>query len=118
MDGGCGEAHGADVALGFDATATAAAVVDNEGNEIFADKIGVMLARDLSKIHSHPTFVVDVKSTGLFHSDPGCKGSARRRIIGRRPFPHQAPRARSSTRSPAIEKSGHFLLQRAVGARL
>jgi phosphomannomutase / phosphoglucomutase len=33
------------------ATATAAASSTNEGEEIFADKIGVMLARDLSKLH-------------------------------------------------------------------
>ena len=44
------KAHGADVALGFDGDGDRCGVVDNEGAEIFADKIGVMLARDLSKI--------------------------------------------------------------------
>ncbi|TJV36811.1 MAG: phosphomannomutase/phosphoglucomutase, partial [Mesorhizobium sp.] len=33
--------------------------------EIFADKVGVMLARDISGQHPGSTFVVDVKSTGL-----------------------------------------------------
>jgi phosphomannomutase/phosphoglucomutase len=65
------EAHGADVALGFDGDGDRCGVVDNEGKEIFADKIGVMLARDISAA-SIParTFVVDVKSTGLFNTDP------------------------------------------------
>ena len=45
------KAHGADVALGFDGDGDRCGVVDNEGDEIFADKIGVMLARDLSKLH-------------------------------------------------------------------
>ncbi|RVB79693.1 phosphomannomutase/phosphoglucomutase, partial [Mesorhizobium sp. M7A.F.Ca.AU.002.03.1.1] len=39
---------GADVGLGFDGDGDRCGVVDNEGNEIFADKVGVMLARDIS----------------------------------------------------------------------
>lgn len=62
--------HGADVALGFDGDGDRCGVVDNGGNEIFADKIGVMLARDLSTQHPNATFVADVKSTGLFLTDP------------------------------------------------
>ena len=42
---------GADVGLGFDGDGDRCGVVDNQGEEIFADKIGVMLARDLSKLH-------------------------------------------------------------------
>jgi phosphomannomutase/phosphoglucomutase len=41
---------GADVGLGFDGDGDRCGVVDNEGNEIFADKVGVMLARDISRI--------------------------------------------------------------------
>ena len=66
--------HGADLALGFDGDGDRCGVVDDEGNEIFADKIGVMLARDLASVYDKPTFVVDVKSTGLYHSDPVLKG--------------------------------------------
>ena len=64
---------GADVGLGFDGDGDRCGVVDNAGEEIFADKIGVMLARDLSKLYPGATFVVDVKSTGLFASDPVLK---------------------------------------------
>ena len=56
---------GADVALGFDGDGDRCGVVDKDGHEIFADKIGVMLARDLAKLRQSATFVVDVKSTGL-----------------------------------------------------
>ena len=45
------KASGADVGLGFDGDGDRCGIVDNEGQEIFADKIGVMLARDLSKRH-------------------------------------------------------------------
>src|SRR5690606_23935361 len=62
--------HKADVGLGFDGDGDRCGVVDNEGHEIFADKVGVMLARDISSLHKDAKFVVDVKSTGLFLTDP------------------------------------------------
>ena len=62
--------HKADVGLGFDGDGDRCGVVDNDGEEIFADKVGVMLARDISAIHKDAQFVVDVKSTGLFVTDP------------------------------------------------
>ena len=53
----------------------------------FSDKIGVMLARDLSKLYPGSTFVVDVKSTGLFATDPVLLAMGPRPIIGRRGTP-------------------------------
>ena len=64
------EEHKADLALGFDGDGDRCGVVDNTGDEIFADKVGVMLARDISSVHKDARFVVDVKSTGLFSTDP------------------------------------------------
>jgi len=61
---------GADVGLGFDGDGDRCGVVANDGHEIFADKVGVMLARDLSAIYKNAKFVVDVKSTGLYTTDP------------------------------------------------
>src|SRR6201997_3010807 len=63
-------AHAADVGLGFDGDGDRCGVVDNDGEEIFADKVGVMLARDISAQQKGATFVADVKSTGLFMTDP------------------------------------------------
>src|SRR3982750_420890 len=60
----------ADIGLGFDGDGDRCGVVDDTGDEIFADKVGVMLARDMSTLHPGSTFVVDVKSTGLFLTDP------------------------------------------------
>ena len=60
----------ADVGLGFDGDGDRCGVVDDHGEEIFADKVGVMLARDMSALHPNATFVVDVKSTGLYVTDP------------------------------------------------
>jgi len=43
---------------------------DDEGEEIFADKVGVMIARDISALHKTRCSSPDVKSTGLFMTDP------------------------------------------------
>jgi phosphomannomutase/phosphoglucomutase len=69
---------GADVALGFDGDGDRCGVVDNEGNEIFADKVGVMLARFMSDANPGAQFVVDVKSTGLYMTDPVLQGATAR----------------------------------------
>src|SRR6195256_3067470 len=60
----------ADVGLAFDGDGDRCGVVDDTGEEIFADKVGVMLARDFSGQHPGAVFVADVKSTGLFMTDP------------------------------------------------
>jgi phosphomannomutase/phosphoglucomutase len=64
---------GADLALGFDGDGDRCGVVDDEGEEIFADKVGVIMARDLGKLHPGATFVADVKSTGLLPRTPSCR---------------------------------------------
>ncbi len=59
----------ADIGFGFDGDGDRVGVIDNEGNEIFSDKIGLLLARNLSSSHKNSKFIVDVKSTGLFTND-------------------------------------------------
>ena len=50
-------------------------MIDNKGNEIFSDKIGLLIARNLSKTHKNSKFIVDVKSTGLYSNDKILKGN-------------------------------------------
>ena len=64
------KANGADVGLGFDGDGDRCGVVDNDGDEIFADKVGVMLGPRYLSPARNAKFVVDVKSTGLFATDP------------------------------------------------
>ena len=76
-------ASGADLALGFDGDGDRCGVVDDTGEEIFADKVGVIMARDWAALYQRSTFVADVKSTGLFASDPELKNMGPKLIIGR-----------------------------------
>ncbi|MGA2485454.1 MAG: phosphomannomutase/phosphoglucomutase [Roseiarcus sp.] len=105
----------ADVALGFDGDGDRCGVVDNEGNEIFADKIGVMLARDLAKLHPNPTFVVDVKSTGLFASDPELRRLGVKVDYWKTGHSHIKRRVRDLRALAGFEKSGHFFFNAPIG---
>jgi phosphomannomutase/phosphoglucomutase len=106
---------GADVGLGFDGDGDRCGVVDNEGNEIFADKIGVMLARDLSKLHPGATFVVDVKSTGLFATDPELIASGAKADYWKTGHSYIKRRVADLKALAGFEKSGHFFFNAPVG---
>ena len=109
------QASGADVALGFDGDGDRCGVVDNEGHEIFADKIGVMLARDLSKLHPNATFVVDVKSTGLFATDRELVANGAKADYWKTGHSHIKRRVRDLHALAGFEKSGHFFFNAPVG---
>jgi phosphomannomutase/phosphoglucomutase len=107
--------HGADVALGFDGDGDRCGVVDNTGAEIFADKIGVMLARDLSKVHGPSQFVVDVKSTGLFATDPMLKALGATTDYWKTGHSYIKRRVADLNALAGFEKSGHFFFNAPVG---
>ena len=106
---------GADVGLGFDGDGDRCGVVDNNGHEIFADKIGVMLARDLSKLHPGATFVVDVKSTGLFATDPVLIAQGVKADYWKTGHSHIKRRVSELKALAGFEKSGHFFFNTPVG---
>jgi phosphomannomutase/phosphoglucomutase len=106
---------GADVGLGFDGDGDRCGVVDNEGEEIFADKIGVMLARDLGKLHPGSTFVVDVKSTGLYNTDPELKAVAVKTDYWKTGHSYIKRRVNELGALAGFEKSGHFFFNEPIG---
>ena len=61
---------GADLGVGVDGDGDRLGIVDDRGEEVFSDKVGLLLARHLiSKVRGEkekPKFVIDVKSTYLF----------------------------------------------------
>ena len=107
--------HKADVGLGFDGDGDRCGVVDNLGEEIFADKIGVMLARDLSGLHPNATFVVDVKSTGLFNTDPVLLKNGVKADYWKTGHSYIKRRVKDLGALAGFEKSGHFFFNKPVG---
>ena len=109
------KASGADFALGFDGDGDRCGVVDDEGEEIFADKVGVIMARDLSKLYPGSTFVADVKSTGLFGSDPELQAHGAKVDYWKTGHSHMKRRVKEIGALAGFEKSGHYFLAEPVG---
>jgi phosphomannomutase / phosphoglucomutase len=107
--------YGADLALGFDGDGDRCGVVDNTGEEIFADKIGLMLARDLSEIYKDATFIVDVKSTGLYKTDEILKKNGATTVYWKTGHSYIKRKTAELNALAGFEKSGHFFLAGDIG---
>jgi phosphomannomutase/phosphoglucomutase len=106
---------GADVGLAFDGDGDRCGVVDNEGREIFADRVGVMLARDISSLHRGAKFVVDVKSTGLFLTDPVLKANGATTDYWKTGHSYIKRYSHETGALVGFEKSGHFFFNPPLG---
>jgi phosphomannomutase/phosphoglucomutase len=107
--------HGADLAFGFDGDGDRCGVVDDEGEEIFADKIGLMLARDLAPLNPGATFVVDVKSTGLYATDPILAAHGCKVIYWKTGHSYIKRKSAELGALAGFEKSGHFFMNGDLG---
>ena len=101
-------AHKADVGLAFDGDGDRCGVVDDSGEEIFADKVGVMLARDMSAGGKGGQFIVDVKSTGLWLTDPVLKQNGVKVDFWKTGHSYIKRRSAELKAVAGFEKSGHF----------
>jgi phosphomannomutase/phosphoglucomutase len=108
-------ASGADLALGFDGDGDRCGVVDDTGEEIFADKIGLMLARDLAPRHPGAKFVVDVKSTGLFATDPVLAAHGASTVYWKTGHSYIKRKTAEIGALAGFEKSGHFFFGEPLG---
>ncbi|MDR7230039.1 phosphomannomutase/phosphoglucomutase [Caulobacter sp. BE264] len=106
---------GADLAFGFDGDGDRCGVVDDEGEEIFADKIGLMLARDLAPLNPGATFVVDVKSTGLYATDPILKAHGCEVVYWKTGHSYIKRKSAELGALAGFEKSGHFFMNGELG---
>jgi phosphomannomutase/phosphoglucomutase len=107
--------HKADVGLGFDGDGDRCGVVDDTGDEIFADKVGVMLARDMSALHPNATFVVDVKSTGLYVTDPVLQKNGVKADYWKTGHSYMKRRTHELGALAGFEKSGHYFFNKPFG---
>jgi phosphomannomutase/phosphoglucomutase len=107
--------HGADVGLAFDGDGDRCGVVDNEGREIFADRVGVMIARDISTLQPGAKFVVDVKSTGLFLTDPVLIANGAKTDYWKTGHSYIKRYSYDHGVAVGFEKSGHFFFNPPYG---
>jgi len=105
----------ADIGFGFDGDGDRVGVIDNNGNEIFSDKIGLLIARNLSKKYQNRTFVVDVKSTGLFEKDIILSKNNCKTIYWKTGHSHIKRKVHEINALAGFEKSGHFFFNKPIG---
>ncbi|WP_457650543.1 phosphomannomutase/phosphoglucomutase [Profundibacter sp.] len=106
---------GADLALGFDGDGDRCGVVDDTAEEIFADKVGVIMARDFARLYPNSTFVADVKSTGLYASDPELQKYGAKADYWKTGHSHMKRRVKEIGALAGFEKSGHYFLAEPIG---
>ena len=107
--------NNADIGFGFDGDGDRVGVIDNKGNEIFSDKIGLLIARNLSKDHKNSKFVVDVKSTGLYSKDEVLKENNCKTIYWKTGHSHIKRKVNLDKALAGFEKSGHFFFNEPLG---
>ena len=105
----------ADIGFGFDGDGDRLGVIDNNGNEIFSDKVGLLIARNLSKKYKNSKFVVDVKSTGLFSYDKILLENNCKTIYWKTGHSHIKRKVNSIKALAGFEKSGHFFFNDPLG---
>ena len=107
--------NNADIGFGFDGDGDRVGVIDDKGNEIFSDKIGLLIARNLSSTHKNSKFVVDVKSTGLYSTDEILKSNACKTIYWKTGHSHIKRKVNQEQALAGFEKSGHFFFNQPLG---
>lgn len=107
---------GADLGIAFDGDGDRCGVIDDTGEEIFADKIGVLLARYLSaKYGRRSRFIVDIKSTCLFMTDPELAKSETQTEYWKTGHSYIKRRLNETNALAGFEKSGHFFFNGPLG---
>ena len=107
--------NNADIGFGFDGDGDRVGVIDNEGKEIFSDKIGLLIARNLSNFYQNSKFVVDVKSTGLFINDLILNKNNCKTIYWKTGHSHIKRKVNNEKALAGFEKSGHFFFNEPLG---
>ena len=111
----CVKDNNADIGFGFDGDGDRVGVIDNTGNEIFSDKIGLLIARNLSSKHKNSKFIVDVKSTGLYTNDKILLKNNCKTIYWKTGHSHIKRKVNKEKALAGFEKSGHFFFNQPLG---
>ena len=111
----CVKENKADIGFGFDGDGDRVGVIDNNGEEIFSDKIGLLIARNLSSNYKNSTFIVDVKSTGLYSNDEVLIKNNCKTTYWKTGHSHIKRKVNEENALAGFEKSGHFFFNKPIG---
>ena len=107
--------NNADIGFGFDGDGDRCGVIDDKGSEIYSDKIGLLIARNLATKHNNSKFIVDVKSTGLYLKDKVLLNNQCKTIYWKTGHSHIKRKVNLEKALAGFEKSGHFFFNNPLG---
>jgi len=105
----------ADIGFGFDGDGDRVGVIDNNGKEIYSDKVGLLIARNLAPNYKNKKFIVDVKSTSLFAKDKILLENNCETIYWKTGHSHIKRKVNEVKALAGFEKSGHFFFNQPLG---
>jgi len=107
--------HKVDGVLGFDGDGDRCWVIDENGNPIYPDKMGLLLARKWAKNFPNAKFVTDVKSTSLFFSDPVLQSYGANTEYCKTGHSYMKRYIRDNSALAGFERSGHYVMGKPLG---
>ena len=107
--------NNADVGFGFDGDGDRVGIIDNNGKEIYSDKVGLLIARNLAPNYKNKKFIVDVKSTSLFAKDKILLENNCDTIYWKTGHSHIKRKVNEVKALAGFEKSGHFFFNQPLG---
>ena len=107
--------NNADIGFAFDGDGDRCGYVDNNGNEIFSDIMGLLLARSFSKKYKSSKFVIDVKSTGLFNSDKILMSNNASVHYWKTGHSYIKQKTSEISALAGFERSGHYFFNEPIG---
>jgi len=105
----------ADIGFGFDGDGDRIGIIDNNGKEIYSDKVGLLIARNLAPNYKNKKFIVDVKSTSLFAKDKILLENNCETIYWKTGHSHIKRKVNEVKALAGFEKSGHFFFNQPLG---
>ena len=105
----------ADIGFGFDGDGDRVGIIDNNGKEIYSDKVGLLIARNLAPNYKNKKFIVDVKSTALFAKDKILLENNCETIYWKTGHSHIKRKVNEVKALAGFEKSGHFFFNQPLG---
>ena len=105
----------ADIGFGFDGDGDRVGIIDNNGKEIYSDKVGLVIARNLAPNYKNKKFIVDVKSTALFAKDKILLENNCETIYWKTGHSHIKRKVNEVKALAGFEKSGHFFFNQPLG---
>ncbi len=105
----------AELGIGIDGDGDRIGVVDDQGREVFSDKLGLLVARWICPANPGRSVVIDVKSTGLFYDDPILRGSDSQVITCKTGHSYIKAKVAETNAIAGFEKSGHWFFNQPLG---